>query len=64
MILQFVIAALLLLVIFAVLMVKPFIGQNSKKLINKERRNQLNHELYDIRLKEVEDDIRSRCGCG
>ncbi|TEW51626.1 c-type cytochrome biogenesis protein CcmI [Psychromonas algicola] len=57
MILQFVIAALLLLIVFAVFMVSPFIGQKSKKLINKERRNQLNHELYDIRIKEVEDDI-------
>ena len=57
MILQFVIAALLLLVIFAVFMIKPFTGQKSKTLINKERRNQLNHELYDIRIKEVEDDI-------
>jgi len=57
MILQFVIAALLLLVIFAAFMVKPFTGQKSKTLINKERRNQLNHELYDIRIKEVEDDI-------
>ena len=57
MILQFVIAVLLLLVIFVVLMVRPFIGKNANKLINKERRNQLNHELYDIRLKEVEDDI-------
>jgi cytochrome c-type biogenesis protein CcmH len=58
MILQFVIAALLLLMVVSVVMVLPFFGEQSKKSIDKERRNQLNHELYDIRIKEVEDDIK------
>lgn len=57
MILQFVIAALLLLVIFSVVMVIHFIRDKSNKGIDKGRRNQLNHELYDIRIKEVEADI-------
>ncbi|TEW56716.1 c-type cytochrome biogenesis protein CcmI [Psychromonas sp. RZ22] len=57
MILQFVIAALLLLVFFGIAMVIPFIRAKSTKSIDQERRNQLNHELYDIRVKEVEEDI-------
>jgi len=57
MILQFVIAALLLLIIFSCAMVIPFIKSKQLKSIDKERRNQLNHELYDIRLKEVEEDV-------
>lgn len=57
MILQFVIAALLLLVVFSVVMVTHFIRDKSNKSVDKDRRNQLNHELYDIRIKEVEADI-------
>jgi len=57
MILQFVIAALLLLVVFSVVMVTHFIRDKSNKSVDKGRRNQLNHELYDIRVKEVEADI-------
>tara|TARA_R110001592_G_scaffold136104_3_gene352936 strand:+ start:1984 stop:3312 length:1329 start_codon:yes stop_codon:yes gene_type:complete len=57
MILQFVIAALLLLVVFSAVMVTHFIRDKSNKSVSKDRRNQLNHELYDIRVKEVEADI-------
>jgi len=57
MILQFVIVALLLLIVFIAAMLVPFMGKKAKEAINKERRNQLNHELYDIRLKEVEEDV-------
>lgn len=56
MILQFSIAALLLLLIFGIAMVIPFICGKSLKNIDKERRNQLNHDLYDVRLKEVDVD--------
>ena len=58
MILQFVIAALLLLVIFSVVVAIHFIRDKANKNTTQERRNQLNHELYDIRVKEVEDDIQ------
>lgn len=57
MILQFVIAALLLLLVFSVVMVTHFIRDKAQQGRNEDRRNQLNHELYDIRLKEVEDDL-------
>lgn len=56
MILQFSIAALLLLLIFGIAMVIPFVRGKSFKNIDKERRNQLNHDLYDVRLQEVESD--------
>ena len=58
MILQFVIAALLLLVIFSVVVAIHFMRDKENKNTTQERRNQLNHELYDIRVKEVEDDIQ------
>ncbi|WP_025564961.1 c-type cytochrome biogenesis protein CcmI [Psychromonas sp. SP041] len=58
MILQFVIAALLLLVIFSVVIAIHFTRDKSNQSTTQERRNQLNHELYDIRVKEVEDDIQ------
>ena len=58
MILQFVIAALLLLVIFSVVIAIHFIRDKSNQNTTQERRNQLNHELYDIRVKEVENDIQ------
>ena len=58
MILQFVIAALLLLVIFSVVIAIHFIRDKANQNTTQERRNQLNHELYDIRVKEVEDDIQ------
>ena len=58
MILQFVIAALLLLVIFSVVIVIHFIRDKSNTTSTQDRRNQLNHELYDIRVKEVEDDLQ------
>jgi len=57
MILQFVIAALLLLLVFSVVMVIHFVRDKALQERNEDRRNQLNHELYDIRLKEVEDDL-------
>lgn len=57
MILQFVIASALLLVVFCVAMVIPFIRSKSTDIVDKERRNQLNHDLYDVRLKEVDADI-------
>ncbi|MEJ6121219.1 c-type cytochrome biogenesis protein CcmI [Vibrio sp. 2-Bac 85] len=57
MILQFVIAALLLLLVFSVVMVTHFVRDKAQHRGNEDRRNQLNHELYDIRLKEVEDDL-------
>lgn len=57
MILQFVIASALLLAVFCVVMVIPFFRSKSIQVVDKERRNQLNHELYDVRLKEVEADL-------
>lgn len=57
MILQFIIAALLLLIIFGVVMLLPFIKAQSLKSIDQDRRNQLNHDLYEVRLEEVESDL-------
>jgi len=57
MILQFTMVALLLLVIFCVVIAIHFVRSKSNHALNQERRNQLNHELYDIRLQEVEQDV-------
>jgi len=58
MIVQFVIAALLLLVLFSMVIVIHFRRSKSNQSLDQERRNQLNHELYDIRLQEVESDTQ------
>jgi cytochrome c-type biogenesis protein CcmH len=55
--LQFTIAALLLLVIFCAVIIIHFVRSKPNQIMNQERRNQLNHELYDIRLQEVEQDV-------
>lgn len=57
MILQFIMAALLLLVLFCVVIIIHFVRSKANHVMNQERRNQLNHELYDIRLQEVEQDV-------
>ena len=57
MILQLVIAALLLLILFSAVVVIHFIRNKANQASNQQRRNQLNHELYDIRVQEVEQDL-------
>ncbi|WP_413692398.1 c-type cytochrome biogenesis protein CcmI [Psychromonas sp. KJ10-2] len=56
MITQLVIAIALMLLLFSILILLPFIA-NRKSHLDQRRRNQLNHDLYDIRLKEVEADL-------
>lgn len=56
MITQLVIAIALMLLLFSILILLPFIA-NRKSQLDQRRRNQLNHDLYDIRLKEVEADL-------
>jgi cytochrome c-type biogenesis protein CcmH len=58
MILQFWLAAILLLIIAAVIFVFPFVRgkMSSIKKEDKITRNQLNRSLYDIRLAEIERD--------
>ena len=58
MILQFWLAAILLLIIAAVVFVYPFVRGNktSIKKADKISRNQLNSDLYAIRLAEIEQD--------
>lgn len=58
MIVQFIIAISLLLILFGAAITIHFIRNKTTKSVNQERRNQLNHELYDIRLEEVEEDIQ------
>jgi len=58
MIVSFMIAIALLLILFCSAIIIHFIRNRNTESINLERRNQLNHELYDIRLKEVEEDIQ------
>jgi len=57
MILHFTLVVAILLIAFSVLIIRSFIASKATKAINQERRNQLNHELYDIRLQEVEEDV-------
>jgi len=57
MIISFIIVVLSLLLIFSAAIVFALSKKNSEKTFNKKRRNELNHELYDIRLKEVEGDV-------
>ena len=57
MILHFILVAAILLIAFSLLIIRFFIANKATKAINQDRRNQLNHELYDIRLQEVEEDV-------
>lgn len=54
---QLVICILLLLLFFSVSILIPFIRHRKKNGTSQQRRNQLNHDLYDIRLEEVETDV-------
>ena len=58
MIFQFFVAVVLLLVSFSALIIFFFVRTSSLQNVDKERRNQLNHELYDVRLKEVAEDTK------
>ena len=58
MIFQFFGAVVLLLVTFSTLIILFFIRSRTRQNVDKERRNQLNHELYDVRLKEVAEDTK------
>ena len=57
MIMPLLVTILCFLVIFSILIRTPFIKKLTEDGSNKDRRNELNHELYDIRLKEVSDDV-------
>ncbi|MEG3754633.1 c-type cytochrome biogenesis protein CcmI [Psychromonas arctica] len=57
MISSLVITIILLLLFFSTLVLVPFIRHRKTEEASQQRRNQLNHELYDIRLQEVEEDL-------
>jgi cytochrome c-type biogenesis protein CcmH len=57
MILEFLITASLLLVAFCIVIIIHFVRSKPNQVMNHARRNELNHELYDIRLQEVEQDL-------
>jgi len=57
MILQFILFIIVLLIVFSVLIARFFIKNKSVEVHDQARRNQLNHELYDIRLQEVNHDV-------
>ncbi|WP_417696531.1 c-type cytochrome biogenesis protein CcmI [Psychromonas sp.] len=57
MITSLVIIIVILLLFFSGLILVPFIRHRKMTEVNQQRRNQLNHDLYDLRLQEVEDDL-------
>lgn len=57
MIIEFIVISTLLLLLISIILAFSFKGRSANKVNSVEQRNQLNHELYDIRLDEIEQDL-------
>lgn len=56
MIIQFWLGAILLLIIASAIFVIPFLSTKKNAANSIDKRNQLNRDLYDVRIKELEQD--------